>query len=310
MKVYYSLEQVPEIENLVVTQGTFDGVHLGHQKVLTQVRETAAANGGESMLITFYPHPRLVLYPNDNSLRLLNSIGEKTRLVEQCGIDHILVLPFTDEVSRLSPLDFVRNVLVEKLKIHTIIVGYDHRFGRNREGSFEDLLTFGEMFNFRVMEIPASEIDDIAISSTRIRKALISGDLAQANGLLGHFYTLEGTVVHGRKLGRQIGYPTANIRPSETFKLIPMEGVYAAICKIGDEKFKGAVNIGQNPTIDGKGFSIEIYLFDFNRDIYDFAVELELVQFLRLEKRFESIEALKEQIGKDVDEAKAVLAVL
>lgn len=310
MKVYYSLEQVPEIENLVVTQGTFDGVHLGHQKVLAQVRETAAANGGESMLITFYPHPRLVLYPNDNSLRLLNSIGEKTRLVEQCGIDHILVLPFTDEVSRLSPLDFVRNVLVEKLKIHTIIVGYDHRFGRNREGSFEDLLTFGEMFNFRVMEIPASEIDDIAISSTRIRKALISGDLAQANGLLGHYYTLEGTVVHGRKLGRQLGYPTANIRPSETFKLIPMEGVYAAICKIGDEKFKGAVNIGQNPTIDGKGFSIEIYLFDFNRDIYDFAVELELVQFLRLEKRFESIEALKEQIGKDVDEAKAVLAVL
>jgi len=308
MKVYYSLDQVPQISNLVLTQGTFDGVHLGHKKVLLQLVKTAKETNGESMLLTFYPHPRLVLYPNDNGLQLLNTIGEKIRLVEQCGIDHILVLPFTDEVSKLSPLDFVRDVLVEKLHIHAMIVGYDHRFGRNREGSFEDLLTFGEMFDFKVMEIPASEIEDIAISSTRIRKALMTGELEIANQLLGHNYAIEGVVVHGRKLGRQLGYPTANIRTSEPFKLIPLEGVYAAFCKIGNEKFKGALNIGHNPTIDGKGFSIEIYLFDFDKDIYDQTLELELVQFLRLEKRFESHQELTAQIDKDVQAAKAIFA--
>lgn len=308
MKVYYSLDQMPKMSNLVITQGTFDGVHLGHQKVLSMVKQTAIEKGGQSMLITFYPHPRLVLYPNDNTLRILSSIGEKIRLVEKAGIDFMLVLPFTDEISKLSPLEFVRNVLVETLKINTIIVGYDHRFGKNREGSFPDLLTFGEMFDFSVLEIPASEIENIAISSTRIRRALLNGDLQLSNDLLGHLYNIEGTVVHGRKLGRQLGYPTANIQTTESFKLIPQNGVYAALCKIGKEKFKGAVNIGNNPTIDGKGFSIEIHLFEFDKDIYDLNVELELVQFLRHEQRFESIQELTEQISKDVEAAKTILA--
>lgn len=307
MKVYRSLEEVPQLHKPVITQGTFDGVHRGHRKVLKSVTDTSASVGGESMLITFYPHPRLVLYPDDSSLRLLSTIEEKTHLVEAAGIDHMLVLPFTDEVAKLSPLDFVRNVLVEKLNVHTMIVGYDHRFGRNREGSFEDLLNFGEMFGFQVLEIPASEIEAIAVSSTRIRKSLSEGDLELANELLGHFYGIEGTVVHGKKLGRTIGYPTANIQSSEAFKLIPAEGVYAALCTVDGITYKGAANIGQNPTISGKGFSMEVYLFHFDQDIYEKHVELKLVRFLREERRFESIEALREQIEKDVHAAEAAL---
>lgn len=308
MNVYHSLNEVPEIQKLVLTQGTFDGVHLGHKKVLKQVVDTARTKGGESMLLTFYPHPRLVLYPNDNSLRLLNTIEEKAKLVEDAGIDHMLVLPFTDEVARLSPLEFVRNILVEKLKVKTMVVGYDHRFGRNREGSFDDLLSFGEMFDFEVQEIPASEIEDIAVSSTRIRKALLGGDLELANELLGRPYSFHGTVIHGKKLGRKIGFPTANIKISDVYKLVPSTGVYAVWVKLGNEKFMGAANIGWNPTIEDKGFSIEVYIFDFNKDIYNQPIELELVRFLRQERKFDTLEELAARIEKDVESAKEVLS--
>jgi len=227
MRVYHNLEEIPRFNGLVLTQGTFDGVHLGHVKVLENVVNEARTSGMESMLLTFFPHPRLVLYPNDNDLRMLSSLDEKINQVENCGIDHMLILPFTSEVASLSPLDFVRGVLVDKLNVSTIIVGYDHRFGKNREGSFADLVQYGEMLNFRVKEIPAGEIDHIAVSSTRIRKALLSGDLSQANQLLGHAYTLSGKVVHGRKLGRTLGFPTANIEIEDSHKLIPATGVYA-----------------------------------------------------------------------------------
>lgn len=307
MKVYHSLEEVPEIRNLIVTQGTFDGVHPGHVKVLKKVIETAKNVRGESMLITFYPHPRLVLYPNDNSLRLLNTIAEKGDLIEKAGIDHMLVLPFTDEVARLSPLDFVRSILVEKLNIHTIIIGYDHRFGKNREGSFEDLLSFGEMFEFKVIEIPASEVDDIAISSTRIRKALLSGDLNQANALLGRPYSLRGTVIHGKQVGRKIGFPTANIKITDSYKLIPFTGVYAVWVNILGDKFMGAANIGWNPTFEDKGFSIEVFIFDFDKDVYNEPIELELVQYLRQERKFDTLHELAERIEKDVEIARRIL---
>lgn len=308
MKVYHHLEEVPAINNLVITQGTFDGVHLGHLKVLKKVVESAKSLGGESMLVTFYPHPRLVLYPSDNSLRLLNTIQEKAELVKKAGIDHMLVLDFTDAVSKLSPLEFVRTILVEKLGVKRMVVGYDHRFGKNREGSFEDLLGFGEMFNFEVEEIPASEIEDIAISSTRIRKALLGGDLELANGLLGRSYGFSGTVIHGKKLGRTIGFPTANIKINDSHKLIPATGVYAVKVKVNQGIYNGAANIGWNPTIDDKGFSIEVFILDFDKDIYSQPIELELVQFLRQERKFDSLEELAERIRKDVEEARRVLS--
>lgn len=308
MKVYRDLSEVPDLRNLVLTQGTFDGVHRGHVNVLQQVVQEAHQKQGESMLLTFYPHPRLVLYPNDNSLRLLNTIEEKAELVEKAGIDHMLVLPFTDEISKLSPLEFVRDILVNQLHVNTMIVGYDHRFGKNREGSFSDLQSFGEMFDFEVLEIPASEIDDIAISSTRIRNALLGGDLAQANELLGRPYSFRGHVIHGKHLGRKIGFPTANVKISDTAKLIPSTGVYAVWVNLEGARHMGAANIGWNPTIEDKGFSIEVYILDFDKDIYNKPIELELVQFLRQERRFETLEELSARIQRDVDEARSCLS--
>jgi riboflavin kinase/FMN adenylyltransferase len=308
MRVYHNLEEIPRFNGLVLTQGTFDGVHLGHVKVLENVVNKARTSGMESMLLTFFPHPRLVLYPNDNDLRMLSSLDEKINQVENCGIDHMLILPFTSEVASLSPLDFVRGVLVDKLNVSTIIVGYDHRFGKNREGSFADLVQYGEMLNFRVKEIPAGEIDHIAVSSTRIRKALLSGDLSQANQLLGHAYTLSGKVVHGRKLGRTLGFPTANIEIEDSHKLIPATGVYAVRAHLPSGVYGGAMNIGFNPTIPGKGFSIEAHLFGFSEDIYEIAIRFEVVSYLRKEYTFDNLEDLKLQIAQDCEDAKKALA--
>lgn len=308
MQVYHKLDDIPHFDGLVLTQGTFDGVHLGHIKVLESVVAEARESGLESMLLTFFPHPRLVLYPNDNPLRMLSSLEEKIRQVEACGIDHMLILPFTSEVAALSPLDFVRGVLVDKLHVSTMIVGYDHRFGKNREGSFADLLQLGEMLNFRVKEIPAGEIDHIAVSSTRIRKALLKGDLALANQLLGHNYCISGKVVHGRKLGRTLGFPTANTEVEDPYKLIPATGVYAVKAHLPSGIYGGAMNIGFNPTIPGKGFSVEAHLFGFSGDIYEIAIRLELISYLRQEYTFNSLEDLKLQIAQDCEDAKKALS--
>ncbi|NBP05119.1 MAG: bifunctional riboflavin kinase/FAD synthetase [Bacteroidetes bacterium] len=307
MQVYHSLDEIPHFKGLVLTQGTFDGVHLGHVKVLENVVNEAQNTGMDSMLLTFFPHPRLVLYPDDNDLRMLCSMDEKIRQVEACGINHMLILPFTSEVAALSPMDFVRSVLVDRLKITTMIVGYDHRFGKNREGSFSDLLQYGEIFNFKVKEIPAGEIDHIAVSSTRIRKALLSGDLLQANQLLGRPYTLSGKVIHGRKLGRTLGFPTANIAVEDAYKLIPATGVYAVRAHLPSGIFDGAMNIGFNPTIPGKGFSIEAHLFGFSSDIYEIAIRIEMIAHLRPEHTFDNLEELKIQIARDCEDAKKAL---
>jgi riboflavin kinase/FMN adenylyltransferase len=279
-------------------------------KVLESVVAEAKQSGLESMLLTFFPHPRLVLYPDDNPLRMLSSLDEKIQMVEACGIDHLTILPFTSEVAALSPLDFVRGVLVDKLNVTTMIVGYDHRFGKNREGSFPDLLQYGEMLNFRVKEIPAGEIEHIAISSTRIRKALLSGDLAQANQLLGKPYTLSGKVVHGRKLGRTLGFPTANISVEDPYKLIPATGVYAVRAHLPSGIYGGAMNVGYNPSIPGKGFSIEAHLFGFSADIYEIAIRFEMIAYLRPEYSFDNLEALKAQIAQDCEDAKMALAAV
>lgn len=305
MHIYHSLAELPEFSKLVLTQGTFDGVHMGHRKVLNDVVKTAQFIGGESMLLTFYPHPRLVLYPDDNSLRMLNTIDEKASLVEQCGINHMLVLPFTSETAKLSPLEFVRDVLVNKLGVKVVVIGYDHRFGRNREGSFQDLVQFGEMLNFTVKEIPAGEIDHIAVSSTRIRKALLAGDVLLANELLGRSYSIRGTVIHGQKLGRQLGFPTANIRVNDPYKLIPANGVYSIRLNAAEKWLPGVMNIGLNPTIEGKGHSIEAHLFDFSGDLYDIATEIEFCDYLRPEIKFNNLEELKEQIAEDCKSARS-----
>ncbi len=307
MRLFRSLDELPEFENLVVTQGTFDGVHRGHVQVLQQVVEQAAAIGGKSMLITFYPHPRMVLYPNENKLRLLNTIEEKAELMHKAGIENILVLPFTDEISKLTPLDFVRNILVNKLKVKKMIVGHDHRFGKNREGGLRELQQFGEMFNFEVEEIPAWQLEEAAVSSTRIRTALLEGRIEEANELLGRPYSFTGTVVHGKKLGREIGFPTANIEVFDPYKLIPADGVYAVTCKIGVDKFKAAMNIGWNPTIAGKGHTIEAHLLDFSGDLYDIAIPFELIARIRDEEKFQNMDELKQKIGQDVEQAKIAL---
>lgn len=307
MRLFRSIDDLPEFNNLVITQGTFDGVHRGHVKVLQNVVEKAKEIGGESMLLSFYPHPRLVLYPNENNLRLLNTIEEKADLVNKTGMENMLVLPFTDEISKLSPLDFVRNILVKKLKVKKLIVGHDHRFGKNREGGLRELRVFAEMFNFTVDEIPAHEIEDIAISSTRIRTALLEGQIEEANVLLGRPYSFTGKVVHGKKLGREIGFPTANLEVFDPHKLIPADGVYAVTCKIGVDKYKGAMNIGWNPTIAGKGHTIEVHLFDFSKNIYDIAIPFEFIARIRNEENFENVNQLTQKIKQDVEKAKIAL---
>ncbi len=295
----FDLQNIPQNEGFVVTQGTFDGVHLGHQHVLKQVVNIAKSHQKPSLLITFYPHPRLVINPNDTSIKLLSSIEEKAKNILDMGIDYVLVLSFTHEISQYSPEKFVQDILVSKLNVKCMVVGYDHRFGKNRSGGFAELTEFSTKYNFEVKEIPASEIDEIAVSSTRIRKAIANGNLIEATELLGKPYTLTGTVVEGQKLGRQLGYPTANIAIDEPHKLIPSNGVYLGFVTIQNTKHKIMLNIGVRPTVDGTRQTIEAHIIDFNEDLYNQKITIFLVQFLREEIRFNGLEALKIQLQKD-----------
>ena len=289
----------------MITQGTFDGVHLGHQHVLKQVVNLANLYEKPSLLITFHPHPRLVVDPQNTNIKLLSSIEEKAKKILEMGIDYVLVLSFTHEISQFSPRDFVNEILVKKLNVQCMVVGYDHRFGKNRSGGFQELTTLASEFNFDVKEIDASEIEEIAVSSTRIRKALSSGNLTSANELLGRPYTLSGTVVQGKQLGRQLGYPTANIQIDEPNKLIPPNGVYIGYTLIGETKYKIMLNIGVRPTVDGTSQTIEAHILDFSKDIYNTQITLFLVQFLREEQRFDGLDALKIQLQKDEAKTRA-----
>jgi riboflavin kinase/FMN adenylyltransferase len=301
----FELENIPQNEGFVVTQGTFDGVHLGHQHVLKQVVNIAKEYQKPSLLITFYPHPRLVINPNDSTIKMLSSIEEKAKIILEMGIDYVLVLSFTHEISQYSPEKFVHDILVSKLNAQCMVVGYDHRFGKNRSGGFSELTEFAKKFNFKVKEINASEIDEIAVSSTRIRKAIASGNLRDANELLGKPYRLTGIVVEGQKLGRQLGFPTANLMIDEPHKLIPPNGVYLGFVIIQNKKYKIMLNIGVRPTVDGKFQTIEAHIIDFNEDIYNQKLTIYLVQFLREELRFNGLEALKIQLQKDESNARS-----
>lgn len=267
MKVYTNIEDFKNVRNPVVTTGTFDGVHLGHQKIISRIKDVAKNENGETVLLTFYPHPRMVLFPDDNELKLINTQEEKIKLLEHYGVDHLIIYPFTKEFSRLTSVEFVRNILVNTIKTKRLVIGYNHHFGRNREGSFDHLKEYGPLYGFEVEEIPAQDIDSIEISSTKIRNALQEGAITVANEYLGHTYSLTGKVVVGKKLGRTIGYPTANIYIEDKYKLIPSDGVYAVNVLHNGELYGGMLNIGNNPTVTDKGRSIEVNIFNFNKDI-------------------------------------------
>jgi len=301
MKVYNNIDAFECLKNPVVTTGTFDGVHLGHQKIISRLKEVAQDCGGETVLLTFYPHPRMVLFPDDNELKLINTQEEKIKLLEQCGIDHLIIHPFTKDFSRLTSIEFVRNILVNKIKTTRLVIGYNHHFGRNREGTFEHLKEYGPLYGFEVEEIPAKDIENIDISSTKIRKALLEGDIKSANTFLGYLYSFTGLVTEGLKLGRELGYPTANLVVLDKYKLIPADGVYAVKVKHKETIYGGMLNIGDNPTIEGKGRSIEVNIFDFDKNIYKEELTIYFVEWLRKEIMFKGLEELKEQLAKDKD---------
>ncbi|MBI2269227.1 MAG: bifunctional riboflavin kinase/FAD synthetase [Bacteroidetes bacterium] len=300
MKVYSDIKQFKGVKFPVVTSGTFDGVHVGHQRIIQRLTEVAKHSGGETVLLTFYPHPRMVLFPDDNELKLLNTQEEKIRLLEKQGIDHLIIYPFTKKFSRLSSVNFIRDILVNSIGTKKLVIGYNHHFGRNREGSFEHMKEYGPVYGFDVEEIPAQDIDNVEISSTKIRKALQAGDVRTANAFLGYSYTLTGKVIKGRQLGRTLGYPTANLSVSDKYKLIPANGIYVVEVNYGNKTYKGMMSIGLNPTVNsGKDRSIEVNILDFEKDIYGDDLTISFIDKIRDEEKFESLEKLKLQLGKD-----------
>ena len=292
----------------VLTIGTFDGVHLGHQKIIERVVATARQEGLLATIFTFFPHPRMVVQ-HDKSLKLIHTLEEKKQLIQQLGVDLLVVQPFNEAFAQLTAEEFVSTILVQHLNVKKVIIGYDHRFGRNRTANIGDMRLFGEKYGFAVEEISVQEVDEVSVSSTKIREALNKGDVITAEHYLGTPYSLTGTVVHGLKLGRTLGYPTANIQVTEDYKLIPKDGVYAVYSYIGAQKVYGMMSIGKNPTIEGKGASIEVYFFDFNGDLYDRELTIYFVKYLREERKFSSVALLKKQLQDDETTARKAIAL-
>ena len=307
MKVIQSIAAFNSSEKTIVTIGTFDGIHIGHQKILKNLIRTANNEGKKSVLLTFFPHPRMVLQ-KENKILLLNTIKEKSSLLEKMGLDYLIIHPFSREFSRLTALDFVRDVLVNKLNTSRLIIGYDHHFGKNREGNIHQLKEYSLLYDFKVEEIPAQDIDDVSVSSTKIRTALKDGNLKTANNYLGYHYMLNGTVVSGKKLGGTIGFPTANLEIKEPYKLVPKTGVYIIKTHINTVLYTGIMNIGFNPTVLGKHQTIEAHLFDFNEDLYGKEITIEFIYFLREEHKFESVEELVVQLNIDKENAISYLS--
>lgn len=286
------------LKDSVVTIGTFDGVHVGHQKIIDKLVKIAEDNTLQAVVLTFFPHPRMVLQ-KDTNIKLINTIDEKTKLLESLGVDHLVVKKFTKEFSRMTAQEFVKEVLVDKLHVKHIIIGYDHHFGRNRNANIDDLRDFGSIYNFEVTEISAQDINAVTVSSTKIRNALDNGDINGANTYLGYDFMLTGKVVKGKGLGKDLGFPTANIEIEESYKLIPKQGVYVVKSQYKNEALFGMMNIGVNPTVDGKTQSIEVNFFNFDADIYGETIEIKLLNRIRDEQKFESLEALKQQLRQD-----------
>ncbi|MEI6880783.1 MAG: bifunctional riboflavin kinase/FAD synthetase [Bacteroidota bacterium] len=299
MRIFRGLDNLEKIRNAVVTQGTFDGVHLAHKIILSKVKQLAKNKNGESVVMTFEPHPRMVLKPNTHDLKLLTTLDEKIELLQKEGIQNLIVIPFTIEFSQMQSQAFIKQILVDKIGTKTLVIGYDHRFGKNREGSFEHLKNYNNDYGFEVEEVSEQLVDEIAVSSTKIRKALNEGKITIAAKYLGRNYSIKGTVVKGRQLGRTIGYPTANLIVDSENKLIPSDGVYAVKVIVNSNTFGGMLNIGNNPTVEGKGRSIEVNIFDFSEDIYNQSISIIFVNKLREEEKFNGLDALKTQLEKD-----------
>ena len=282
----------------VITIGTFDGVHIGHKKIINQLTSISSKNNLISILLSFFPHPKMVLQ-NDKELKLINTIQEKEGLLNSLNLDYLIIKEFTKEFSRLSALEFVRDILVNKLNAKHIIIGYDHHFGRNRTANIEQLKEFGELYDFKVTEILAQDIDDIAISSTKIRKALINGEITLANKFLGYNFFFSGNIVHGNNIGKTISFPTANIKIDAPYKLVPKNGVYIVKTTIDNQITFGMMNIGYNPTFNGKQKSIEIHFINFNKNIYDKTLTIEMILRIRNEIKFNTVDDLKKQLEQD-----------
>ena len=307
MKIKTALESHFK-NDAVVTIGTFDGVHIGHQKIISRLVKIAKKHDIQAVVLTFFPHPRMVLQ-KDTNIKLINTIDEKSMLLEGLGVDHLVVKEFTKEFSRLTALEFVRDILVNKLQTKYIIIGYDHHFGRNRAANIDDLREFGELYDFKVKEITAQEIDEVAVSSTKIRKALMDGDLQTANRYLGYNFMLTGSVIKGKGLGKQIDFPTANLFVEESYKLIPKNGVYVVRSTFESKEIFGMMNIGTNPTVNTeKKQRIEVHFFNFNKDIYNQIFQVEILERLRDEQKFESIDKLQAQLGLDKERALTYIA--
>lgn len=302
------IEPFKSTAHSIVTSGTFDGVHVGHQKILQQLVETARSAGGQSIVITLWPHPRFVLKRDPESLRLLSTFEEKAELIEDMGVDMLIKIPFTPSFSQMSSESFIRNILIEKLKTSVLIIGYDHRFGKNREGGFDYLMEHSDDYGFQVKEIPREDVDHMGVSSTRIRNALVGGEVHIAREFLGRHYALSGFVKDGDRIGRSIGFPTANIDVPESYKLIPGDGAYAVYVHVDGVRYQGMLNIGWRPTVSGQERRIEVNIFNFDKDIYYSRLSLDFVRLLRKEKKFNSIEELKNQLNLDKNQALKVLS--
>ncbi len=308
MKVYHDLNEFKPVSNAVVTIGTFDGVHVGHQHILSKLREIAAEIGGETVILTFFPHPRMILHPEDQNLKLISTMEEKAELLEKAGIDHLIITPFTRDFSNLTAEEYIQKVLIDKIGTKRIVVGYDHRFGKDRQGGLAELIAKGPVHGFEVLEIPEQDIHAIAVSSTQVRKAILAGEVTLAHEFLGYPFMITGKVVRGDQIGRSLGYPTANLFVEEAYKLIPADGIYAARVTVGNRKFSGMAYIGHRPTINGMYRNIEVNIFDFDEDIYDQTIRIHFLHFLRGDEKFTSLEDLKVQLGKDKHDIMAMIS--
>lgn len=319
MRVHTDISHLPEFKRAVLTIGTFDGVHNGHKQILSKLTEASKSIGGESVLVTFHPHPRKVVPgKSGDSLKLINTIEEKASLLQEAGIDHLVIVPFTEEFSKLSARQYIESFLIEKFHPDTLIIGYDHRFGASREGDFNMLKNYSEQGKFRLLEIPAQLLHENSISSTRVREALVSGTLEEARELLGYDFFFKGKVVEGNKLGRTIGFPTANLDMENQEKIVPANGVYAVKVRLlttddssenNGRALLGMMNIGLRPTVGGQKRVIEVNLFEFSEMIYGRSLEVSLMAFLRKEKAFNGLEALKQQLRIDQAEAQSILSI-
>lgn len=310
MKIYHSIKEFPSDINTIVTIGTFDGVHKGHKEIVGRLNSTAKKEGLESVLLTFYPHPRHVLFPDDQKLKLINTIEEKIEALRKTGLQHFIIQEFDVDFSRIKSVNFIRDLLVNKLNMKRMVVGYDHHFGKNREGTFENLLSLSELYDFKLDKIAPQNIGDITISSTKIRNAIIDGDIEKANSYLSCNFSLSGVVEKGNGIGSSINFPTANIKVENKWKILPKDGVYAVKVFVENQQYFGMLNIGNRPTIADDKHVVEVHIFDFNSTIYNLDIKVEFIKRIRSEKKFNSLEELQSQLEIDESKIKAVFNLL